>query len=506
MPTANQFSLPVPTGAVDPILLPNELLLQRFSRRRITWKPVPADPTLNYSNIPQHVTGPSDHENGHPTSSHLTTASVGIHGLSSRPLSAPATSPTAAAVPSSPLSQSPPFTIRPSVPSPQPSRPRRGSNRFWGLFSKSGSPLSSDSDSDQVPSTTPSPNDLRPSVDASPVDYSPHYISSPSTLGVIYVTSQRVILVPSNSNSEGFYFDISRILMMEVSTFQDRNDRVYFVCHVNDSPFLSTSSPPTHKLFGMSFLTKNRADAFCQLIANIKLVHLIKANFPPRYTSLTGCSNTPNLFTEPSSLLLSDDHGKDPELLCSSLSLCSPIDSHASVSSQGSDAKSLISESGSTSIMTPVSSAISSNCASCDNCSSSPPSSFVLEDDWAFSDQCLPTYEESELALKKYLMSQNLINENDLVDTNCWTLDNLNLLARASTLAAPYTTTNDNGQAGLANHSPLFTSRQRPSANSPSNCRYLNGSGVNRVSVSNGPTRAEPLFDNASYILPYSWF
>lgn len=202
------------------------------------------------------------------------------------------------------------------------------------------------------------------------------YLTNDTQAGAVWITTERLIFVPQKEGQKGFYVHIDNLDCMKVVCMAVCDVDYDYWSHpqLSKKPFFFVAYEGTNFLT-VPFSTHARASSFLKLLSNIRFEHMVKSCLPPPYMSCVVCSN---------------ECGVEGEI---------EADSPGASSSESSSCRSSISESDLERIDSTSTTATST-------ISSTP---CLCHDDWVYEDNVLPTYQDSEHALKLYLVKRGLL-------------------------------------------------------------------------------------------------
>ncbi|KAG5363885.1 hypothetical protein CJU89_3072 [Yarrowia sp. B02] len=197
------------------------------------------------------------------------------------------------------------------------------------------------------------------------------YLTNDTQTGAVWITTERLIFVPQKVGQKGFYVHIDNLDCMKVVCMAVCDVDYDYWSHpqLSKKPYFFVAYEGTHFLT-VPFSTHARASSFLKLLSNIRFEHMVKSCLPPPYMSCVVCSSEAEDAT-----------------------------SSESSSSESSSCRSSISESDLERIDSTSTTATST-------ISSTP---CLCHDDWVHEDNVLPTYQDSEHALKLYLIKRGLL-------------------------------------------------------------------------------------------------
>lgn len=197
------------------------------------------------------------------------------------------------------------------------------------------------------------------------------YLTNETQSGAVWITTERLIFVPQKVGQKGFYVHIDNLDCMKVVCMAVCDVDYDYWSHpqLSKKPYFFVAYEGSNFLT-VPFSTHARASSFLKLLSNIRFEHMVKSCLPPPYMSCVVCSET--------------SHEQCEEVESSDESASS------SCRSSISDLERIDSTS------TTATSTISSTPCLC-------------HDDWVHEDNVLPTYQDSEHALKLYLVKRGLL-------------------------------------------------------------------------------------------------
>ncbi|RDW25373.1 hypothetical protein B0I72DRAFT_167330 [Yarrowia lipolytica] len=200
------------------------------------------------------------------------------------------------------------------------------------------------------------------------------YLTNDTETGSVWITTERLIFVPQKAGHKGFYVHIDNLDCMKVVCMAVCDVDYDYWSHpqLSKKPYFFVAYEGTNFLT-VPFSTHARASSFLKLLSNIRFEHMVKSCLPPPYMSCVVCSSECNMDAE--------------------------ADSSGGSSSESSSCRSSISESDLERIDSTSTTATST-------ISSTP---CLCHDDWVHEDNVLPTYQDSEHALKLYLIKRGLL-------------------------------------------------------------------------------------------------
>ncbi|KAG5365053.1 hypothetical protein CKK34_3884 [Yarrowia sp. E02] len=200
------------------------------------------------------------------------------------------------------------------------------------------------------------------------------YLTNDTEQGAVWITTERLIFVPQKIGHKGFYVHIDNLDCMKVVCMAVCDVDYDYWSHpqLSKKPYFFVAYEGSNFLT-VPFSTHARASSFLKLLSNIRFEHMVKSCLPPPYMSCMVCSSV-------------CDEDAD-------------ADSSGGSSSESSSCRSSISESDLERIDSTSTTATST-------ISSTP---CLCHDDWVHEDNVLPTYQDSEYALKLYLVKRGLL-------------------------------------------------------------------------------------------------
>ncbi|ANB11840.1 hypothetical protein AWJ20_64 [Sugiyamaella lignohabitans] len=329
-------------GSEDPIFLPNEVLLQRFSNRKSglklsKWKM--EQQRLKCRRCSTATTASTNPDNTSSTSGRSSYTAGGVT-MSAFAASASASA-SASATATSTTSRCNTSSTSASV-----------SASSTGNTTLECTTLTGSTGSITVSTQCPASYKYSSSgsTTAAITENCHDELSDQTHPGVIYVTSERLIFVPKSELIDGYTLDITSLSCMKAI---ESTKRVWFFVCYKDNNSIAT----------IPFSSQARCQAFLRLIKNIRFEHMVRQCLPPRYTH----------YSIPEETNSTMDTDSD-----------SPADSNYTLSS------------------------------------STPPndngSSEFQPDEWWYGDNQLPSYNDSEEALHKYLTNLGLLTETEPLD------------------------------------------------------------------------------------------
>lgn len=228
------------------------------------------------------------------------------------------------------------------------------------------------------------------------------YLTNNTQTGAVWITTERLIFVPSKEGEKGFYVHIDNLDCMKVVCMAVCDVDYDYWSHpqLSKKPYFFVAYEGSNFLT-VPFSTHARASSFLKLLSNIRFEHMVKSCLPPPYMSCIACgpgnanSNVSAALTACNELPAHAAHGAHD--------LISAADTDSGDSSSSLSSSSTVSSCRSSISISDLE-RIDSTCSQ-----SSTASSCLCHDDWVYEDNVLPTYQDSEHALKLYLIARGLL-------------------------------------------------------------------------------------------------